>query len=313
MTLRLNGDSSGFTEIKAASAAGDNSITLPTSNGGANQLLKNGGTAGELEYASGNNGVSCDNEGRLLIGTSSDVTGTSDQRDGLQIVSSNGARAVFGRDDDTIVNGNLIGGLHFFGNVGGTYDQIGQVVMNATAEHTSVSKPTLLKFSTTSVGSTASSTRLTIQSDGALKLGSNSPGIDFSGIQTNTSGMTSEILDSYEEGTWTPSDNTSANLTFVLADGRYVKIGSFVHCWGRVAFPATTDTSLTAIGGLPFTNLHTIPYNYSGNTTISNFGDPDILPMLENQQIIFRNYSNGTYRNDELSDKFIYFEVRLRT
>ena len=38
MTLRLNGSSSGFTEVKAPAAAGDNTITLPTSNGSANQF-----------------------------------------------------------------------------------------------------------------------------------------------------------------------------------------------------------------------------------------------------------------------------------
>ena len=50
MTLRLNGSSSGFTEINAPAAAGSNTITLPTSNGSANQTLKNGSTAGTLEF-----------------------------------------------------------------------------------------------------------------------------------------------------------------------------------------------------------------------------------------------------------------------
>ena len=50
MTLRLNGSSSGFTEIDAPAAAGSNTLTLPTSNGSANQYLKNGSTAGTLEF-----------------------------------------------------------------------------------------------------------------------------------------------------------------------------------------------------------------------------------------------------------------------
>ena len=52
MTLRLNGSNSGFTEVKAPATAGSNTITLPTSNGSANQYLKNGSTAGALEFAS---------------------------------------------------------------------------------------------------------------------------------------------------------------------------------------------------------------------------------------------------------------------
>ena len=51
MTLRLNGSSSGFTEIDAPAAAGSNTLTLPTSNGSADQFLKNGSTAGTLEFA----------------------------------------------------------------------------------------------------------------------------------------------------------------------------------------------------------------------------------------------------------------------
>jgi hypothetical protein len=52
MTLRLNGSSSGYTEIDAPAAAGSNTLTLPTSNGSAEQFLKNSGTAGELEFSS---------------------------------------------------------------------------------------------------------------------------------------------------------------------------------------------------------------------------------------------------------------------
>ena len=52
MTLRLNGSSSGYTEIDAPAAAGSNTLTLPTGNGSANQFFKNGSTAGELEYSS---------------------------------------------------------------------------------------------------------------------------------------------------------------------------------------------------------------------------------------------------------------------
>ena len=51
MSLRLNGSNSGFSEITAPATAGDNTLTLPTGNGSANQFLKNSGTAGTLEFA----------------------------------------------------------------------------------------------------------------------------------------------------------------------------------------------------------------------------------------------------------------------
>ena len=50
MTLRLNGSTSGYTEIDAPAVAGSNTLTLPTGAGSANQLLKNGSTAGSLAF-----------------------------------------------------------------------------------------------------------------------------------------------------------------------------------------------------------------------------------------------------------------------
>ena len=52
MTLRLKGSNSGDVSLKAPATAGNNTITLPTSNGSAEQFVKNSGTAGELEYSS---------------------------------------------------------------------------------------------------------------------------------------------------------------------------------------------------------------------------------------------------------------------
>lgn len=52
MSLRLNGATSGYTEIDTPAAAGNNTIVLPSSNGTANQLLKNGAAAGTLEWSS---------------------------------------------------------------------------------------------------------------------------------------------------------------------------------------------------------------------------------------------------------------------
>ena len=66
--VRLTGTTSGFTELTAPAVAGSNTITLPSGNGSANQLLKNGATAGSLEFASN---VVIDSSDRILVGTSS--------------------------------------------------------------------------------------------------------------------------------------------------------------------------------------------------------------------------------------------------
>ena len=49
MTLKLNGSSSGYTAIDAPAAAGSNTLTLPTTNGSAGQLLSTDGS-GNLSW-----------------------------------------------------------------------------------------------------------------------------------------------------------------------------------------------------------------------------------------------------------------------
>ena len=51
MSLRLNGSTSGYTELDAGAVAGNNTIKMPTSNGSAYQVLRNGATAGTTEFA----------------------------------------------------------------------------------------------------------------------------------------------------------------------------------------------------------------------------------------------------------------------
>tara|TARA_B100000965_G_scaffold68367_1_gene53722 strand:- start:800 stop:2005 length:1206 start_codon:yes stop_codon:yes gene_type:complete len=52
MGLSLRGTTSGAIDINPPAVAGDNAITLPASNGSANQFFKNSGTAGIVTYSS---------------------------------------------------------------------------------------------------------------------------------------------------------------------------------------------------------------------------------------------------------------------
>jgi len=98
-------------------------------------------------------------------------------------------------------------------------------------------------------GMTSDGTDITI-TDGNLILDAGN-GIDF-GDTTDVGGMTSELLDDYEEGTWTPtkSSGTITSLDGTPA-GKYIKIGNAVTIQGQ----ATVDgTGYLVMGGLPFTN-----------------------------------------------------------
>jgi hypothetical protein len=96
-------------------------------------------------------------------------------------------------------------------------------------------------------------------STGNLVIGTAGKGIDFS-ITSNSSGtMTSELLNDYEEGTWTPTFTASTSGTITVNSGatvgNYTKIGRQVTVNGT--FTVTSVSSPLGewrIQGLPFTS-----------------------------------------------------------
>jgi hypothetical protein len=107
--------------------------------------------------------------------------------------------------------------------------------------------------------------------NGNLVIGTSGKGIDFAATPGPTSGtMTSELLDDYEEGTWTPtlSAEVPGNLsvTYGVRLGTYTKVGRLVTASCRIttsAFTHTTATDDAQIQGLPFiarslTNMRTV-------------------------------------------------------
>jgi len=78
-------------------------------------------------------------------------------------------------------------------------------------------------------------------------------GIDFSA----TAGTgTSELLDDYEEGTFTPTAG-SYDGTMTVNSATYVKIGKLVTVKVNVSFDATADGSGVNLAGMPFTTTGT--------------------------------------------------------
>jgi hypothetical protein len=95
---------------------------------------------------------------------------------------------------------------------------------------------------------------------GNLVIGTSGKGIDFS-ADPSAAGMTSELLDDYEEGTWTPTFATDGvaftSVTMGVEAATYTKIGNTVFAWCYInAGTAITIGSATGnvnINGLPFT------------------------------------------------------------
>ena len=115
------------------------------------------------------------------------------------------------------------------------------------------------------VADSAYALRLTVATDtgdttiktGNLVIGTAGKGIDFS-ADSDAGGMTSELLDDYEAGTFTPTlygTSTAGSPTYGYQLGNYTKVGNIVNCFIRVTTSALggIDGSVR-IGGLPFTS-----------------------------------------------------------
>jgi hypothetical protein len=118
----------------------------------------------------------------------------------------------------------------------------------------------MLKTVTNSVDASQIQTPITLPDDvtlstGNLVIGTSGKGIDFSA--TPGTG-TSELLDDYEEGDWTPGQG--AGLTVVgtfSSSGSYTKIGNMVYVKGLIAGSTTVAAGggSEMLTGLPFTAL----------------------------------------------------------
>lgn len=119
--------------------------------------------------------------------------------------------------------------------------------------------------------------RLRITNNGTIQL-RNSPGIDFSQIQTNATGVISETLDSFEHGSWEArlrfGNTTEIGTYSTNSNAEYVKIGNIVHVSGFTRYDSvnTSNTGLLTMD-LPFAvDQHGQPHNwvYPGSAVLSH-------------------------------------------
>ena len=87
---------------------------------------------------------------------------------------------------------------------------------------------------------------------GNLVMGTSGKGISFAATSDGSGTDTSEILDDYEEGTWTPTANGGGSGISV-SSATYTKIGRIVHIQFR-GYLTGTNGSAVQIGGLPYPN-----------------------------------------------------------
>ena len=101
-------------------------------------------------------------------------------------------------------------------------------------------------------------------------------GIDFSATANSSGSMSSEVLDDYEEGTWTPVlGGASTAGTFSAGTGtagRYIKIGKF--CYVAVSIRNSTLSGAGGalkISGLPYATYDSNLFSVSSALMMHNF------------------------------------------
>jgi hypothetical protein len=131
---------------------------------------------------------------------------------------------------------------------------------------------------------------------GNLIQGVSGKGIDYS-ANTPAAGMTSQLLNWYEEGTWTPTvGSTAGTITTVGATvGRYVRIGRQVYLSWQVTITTNgTGTGALTITGIPFSASTALAY-YGGGGYIINTGKGLTQALIAAGGTIYARVADGTY------------------
>ena len=130
-----------------------------------------------------------------------------------------------------------------------TFDSSGNTTVNQT-------------LTTTLANITTGGTNNLTISDGNLVIGTSGHGIDFSATSDGNGTDSSELLDDYEEGDFTPVYKTSNNdggHSMGTQTGKYRKIGSIVHFTAKMTWSGGS-------GGSGFCFMEGLPYAPGGST-----------------------------------------------
>ncbi len=122
---------------------------------------------------------------------------------------------------------------------------------------------------------------------GDIIIGTAGKGLDFSNQASPAAGMTSELFNHYEEGTWTAA-MVSGGGTWTLASAYYIRMGSFVSLVALFSGSGKTATANTSyISGSPFAPIAQSAGGYadataqlsSGHTMVHTSGNiyPDTI------------------------------------
>jgi hypothetical protein len=305
--------SGGYLSIKSQTSDGVARLTLIGDSATGDGTIDWGGNGNfNLKFTNnGNERARIDSSGRLLVGTTTELSVGEPANALFQVLGRVGGATDVGRlaiargeAATSITSGEEIGKIYFTDNAGNTF---GHIECTADANAGASDFPGRLVFST-NPGSPATSPteRMRIKADGDVSIvtgnliiGTAGKGIDFSATANSSGTMTSELLDDYEEGTWTPV-NPDLTITNNFT-AQYTKIGNVVTVCGDVTYAASPADSSVGGGicsGLPFTAKTGITYSiayqlFADATTGAVVYNTDIFGKLSGTTVFLMQRSTG--------------------
>ena len=253
---------------------------------------------GRLVFATSSDGgvaeterLRIDSSGRLLVGTTAarDVGGLSSQK--LAIEGTDGPSSALSLIDNqnsaggspslcfaksrgtsvgsnTIVqNGDTLGAITWCAADGNDIaNQSAKIYCNVDAAPGSNDTAGRLIFSTSEDGSSSPSSRLEINKDGHVYVKTGSVVISTAGQGNDFSasggpqGSGTELLDDYEEGSFTPTVTASSStgtISYTNQYGFYTKVGNLVNLWIMLNYSESGSSGDLQVTSLPFTNNST--------------------------------------------------------
>ena len=335
--LRIQTGANNRLVIRGASSLSN----IITQNNNNLSFRHDGGTGGGSEiFLMNSNGIDVGNNKRIQIKDYyGDVSGRIENSDS----TNNSLRIDVDPDDSGAssvfmvrIDGNVLVRLNHNGkfgigmndpaatlHVGGSADTSPQVRIKRTSGYNNAWKiyqshygasdqgtlflqPTLATTPNVEITNAAGDMAMRVDSDTGVISVKNGGGIDFSATSDNsTSGAstTSELLDDYEEGTFTPtiyrSNNSGVSGNYNYQHGVYTRIGRLVHCYIDVDINNFSGGSgHVAMGGLPFTvNSYGVPGWPHAMQMRRMYLDGDYAAGVDARAVVFAGTNYGYVMN----------------
>ena len=138
-----------------------------------------------------------------------------------------------------------------------------------------------------------------------------------------TSATSSNLLDDYEEGTWTPTWSSGfTSISYGLQRASYTKVGNVVSVQADIKFTGTSAGAALYLSGLPFTSGSTGNGFAAGSGTISyttistyaNNANPTLYVQQGNTYIYFYTTAGATVSsNSNASNDWLQFTAIYQT